>query len=257
MRPSYNRHVVRRCRPQTRRNCRCHVLCESLLGPAGCAESVTLSGAEAEQPTRMGTYSRVPGRLYPAALGRPVYQRVGYGSTVYLWYQAEGGNWWTSNSVGSLRQEDRAVVSSFGGNEASCPQQDPAWHVFSTSANGWLSPHPTLRIRVADAGARIRSRPPAALSACGSAPNSLGFTCDAWAARTRHAHKCQRMSRARGLCRCVFFRCCEWPRLARCHACCRGRCHDRHGSEHAVAVELRESLRTRRDNVHARGRLCR
>ena len=167
-------------------NCRCHGLCESLLGPAGCAESVTLSGAEAEQPTRMGTYSRVPGLLHPpelGAFGRPVYQRVGYGSTVYLWYHAAGGTWWISNRVGGFLQEDRAVAASVGRNQASCPEQDPVWQVFSPSANDWLIPHLTLRIRVADVGALALSRPSVAVRAArlgrhGAHRSRSGFTCD-------------------------------------------------------------------------------
>ena len=180
-------------------NCRCHGLCGSLFAPAGCAESVTLSGAEAEQPTRMGTYSRVPGLLHPpelGAFGRPVYQRVGYGSTVYLWYHDAGGNWWISNRVGGLLTEDGAVVSSSGRNQASCPEQEPVWQALSPSA-GWLSPHPSLRIRVADVGARARSRPSAAVRAARPArrvPNSAGV-------HMRRTPR-PRMGRARGLCRC-------------------------------------------------------
>ena len=231
-------------------NCRCHGLCESLLGPAGCAESVTLSGAEAEQPTRMGTYSRVPGLLHPPALGRPVYQRVGYGSTVYLWYHADSGNWLISNTVGSVQD-----VASTGRNQAACPEQELVWAAWSPSANAYISPHPTLRIRVADVGARIRSRPSAAVRAARPArrvPKSVGVHMRRLGLRVSRARRPVPLRR----CSCEL-RCCEWPRPARCHGCCRGRCHNRHGAEHAVAVELRESLRTRGGNVHVRGRLCR
>jgi hypothetical protein len=87
-----------------------------------------VSGAEAVQPARMGTYLKVAGL---AQGSRPVYQRVGE-IVAYLYYWPVFSDWYigvnyTSNKVGL----HSAVTA------AACPDQATGWQVWNGSA--WVS----------------------------------------------------------------------------------------------------------------------
>ncbi len=94
-----------------------------------CFENVTVSGAEAVQASRMGTYTKVASVTQGE---RPVYQRVG--STVaYLFYWSNTSRW----LIGSNYASSSAGVRSTGSAGAACPDQANGWQVFAGGA--WVS----------------------------------------------------------------------------------------------------------------------
>jgi hypothetical protein len=103
----------------------------SLFG-AVCSDSVTVSGAEAVQPARMGTYMKVAGLVQGS---RPVYQRVG-STVVYLYYWPGLSSWY----IGSNYTTGSVGVKSIGGTAAACPDQPTDWQVWNGSA--WDSGYP-------------------------------------------------------------------------------------------------------------------
>ncbi len=90
-----------------------------------------MSGAEAVQRERMGTYTKVADLMQGE---RPLYQRVG--STVeYLFYWPSGRRWvmgnnYTSNLFGLLSANTAAA----------CPDQATGWQAYNSGA--WVSTYP-------------------------------------------------------------------------------------------------------------------
>jgi hypothetical protein len=95
-----------------------------------CFERITVSGAEAVQASRMGTYSKLPN---VTQAGRPVYQRVG-STVIYLYYWS---SYWgiSSNYTSSL-----SLTRSTGNASAACPDQATGWQAFTGGA--WVSTYP-------------------------------------------------------------------------------------------------------------------
>ncbi len=128
-----------------------------------CPESVTVSGAEAVQPTRMGTYTKVPNLTQGE---RPVYKLSG-SIVLYLYYWPSMAEWrigvdYTSHNTG---------VKSTGGGAPACPDRATGWQ--AATANTWVSTYP-IRVVPTDAGnapafVRMWSGPPTATLAlrCG------------------------------------------------------------------------------------------
>jgi hypothetical protein len=93
----------------------------SLFG-AVCSDSVTVSGAEAVQLARMGTYLKVAGLVQGGS--RPVYQRVG-STVVYLYYWPGLSSWY----IGSNYTSGSVGVKSISG--AVCPYQATGWQAYT------------------------------------------------------------------------------------------------------------------------------
>ena len=100
----------------------------SLFG-AVCSDSVTVSGAGAVQPAFMGTYLKAAGL---AQGSRPVYQRVGSTTVVYLYYWPGLSSWY----IGDDYTTDEVGLHS-AGTAAACPDQPTGWQVWNGGA--WVS----------------------------------------------------------------------------------------------------------------------
>ncbi len=101
----------------------------SLFG-AVCSDSVTVSGSEALQSARMGTYLKVAGL---AQGSWPVYQRVG--STVaYLYY------WQSLSCWGIGADYTTSIVWLKSASTAACPDQATGWVVWN--GNAFVSGYP-------------------------------------------------------------------------------------------------------------------
>ncbi len=97
-----------------------------------CFENVTVSGAEAVQASRMGTYTKVANLMQGE---RPVYQRVG--STVaYLFYWPNASNW----RIGSNYASSSSGVRSTDSAGAACPDQATGWQAYAGTV--WVSTYP-------------------------------------------------------------------------------------------------------------------
>ena len=104
-----------------------------------CSESITVSGAEAVQPTRMGTYTKMANLVQGE---RPVYQRVG--STVaYMFYWPSSRDW----NIGSNYTSGSSGVRSTGSAGAACPDQANGWQVLAGGA--WVSTSPITVVQTA------------------------------------------------------------------------------------------------------------
>ena len=116
----------------------------------GCAESVTVSGAEAAQPDRMGTYLKVANVTHGE---RPVYQRVG-SAVMYLFYWPLTDEW----RIGSNYMASSSGVKSTDSTEAACPDQATGWQAFAGGV--WVGTYPIAVVRTT-----VGNAP--ATSACG------------------------------------------------------------------------------------------
>ena len=93
-----------------------------------CAGSVTVSGADAVQPARIDTYTKIPSVTHA---GRPVYQLAG--STVtYLYFWPSTSGW----LIGSSYISGSSGVQSIGSAGAACPDQATGWQVWNGSVWG-------------------------------------------------------------------------------------------------------------------------
>ena len=97
----------------------------SLFG-AVCSDSVTVSGAEALQSARMGTYLKVAGLVHGGS--RPVYQRVG-SIVAYLYFWPSTNEW----RIGDYYRTDKVGLQS-AGTSAACPDQATGWQVWDGRA---------------------------------------------------------------------------------------------------------------------------
>jgi hypothetical protein len=111
-----------------------------------------VSGAEAVQAPRMGTYTKVANMSQGE---RPVYQLAG--STVaYLYYWSSFSRW----LIGSSYRSGTAGVASSAGAAAACPDQATGWQAYTGGA--WVD---TYTITVV----QTQTRPPTTAS-----PTSVG-----------------------------------------------------------------------------------
>ena len=94
-----------------------------------CFETIVVSGAEAVQSSRMGTFTKV-GALTQG--DRPVYQRVGTAVT-YLYYWPTTSEWRISSNYAT----SSSGVKSTGGTGAACPDQATGWQAYANGA--WVS----------------------------------------------------------------------------------------------------------------------
>ena len=115
-----------------------------------------MSGAEAVQAARMGTYTRMPNVTQG---DRPVYQRVG--STVaYLFYWPSTSDW----RIGSSYTTGSSGVKSTGGAGAACPDQATDWQAYTGGV--WVDTYP---ITVAPAATPTAASPISTPTNAGSA----------------------------------------------------------------------------------------
>ncbi len=104
-----------------------------------CFESVTVSGAEAVQATRMGVYTKLASVTQG---GRPVYQRVG--STVaYIFYWPSTTQW----CIGGNYTSGASSVRSTGIAGAACPDRATGWQVWT--GGEWESAYPIAVVQTA------------------------------------------------------------------------------------------------------------
>ena len=99
-----------------------------------------MSGAEAVQAARMGTYTKVAEITQGS---RPVFQRVGsavrilfYWTSTRIWYI--GGNYSSSSSN----------VKSTGTSSPLCPDQATGWRAYTGARGKWVSKYPITVVQV-------------------------------------------------------------------------------------------------------------
>ncbi len=113
-----------------------------------CTDFISVSGAEAVQLSKMGTYTKAG----PMQGDRPVYQRVG--STMYLFYFPSLSEW----RIGSNYTGSTSSLKSIGDATRLCPDEATGWQAAVTA--GWddtypiiVAPIPTCNGTVAVSGA--------------------------------------------------------------------------------------------------------
>ena len=94
----------------------------------GCYDSITVSGAEAVQASRMGTFTKL---AWLTQGDRPVYQRVG-STVMYLFYWPSTRDW----NIGADYTFGAAGVAS-AGTAALCPDHAAGWQV--ASGGEWVA----------------------------------------------------------------------------------------------------------------------
>ncbi len=120
-----------------------------------CFESIMVSGAEAVQAARMGTYTKLANVTQQ---GRPVYQRVGP-TVMYLYYSS---SYWL---IGSNYTSGSSSVGSSANSAAACPDQATGWEV--ATGSGWVGTYPITVVQ-----ATGPTRPPTLPTA--AAPTNAG-----------------------------------------------------------------------------------
>jgi hypothetical protein len=111
---------------------------------------VVVSGAEAVQAARMGSYTRVPGLWTGPLLDRPVFKLAG--ANTYLFYYWVNGSDSTcqtdTNSwrIGANYTLPSSGVRSFGGGAALCPQSATGWQAAMSACTACFSSAYTIAV---------------------------------------------------------------------------------------------------------------